>query len=316
MAESIKTDVESITNGTMTMVVADPDEPDAESIQQVDLPSRVMLDEAANHSEDKDTKDVMLDRLSNSEAHFKHQQRGDPDLTYKEKYDIAEKLLNEKPAIFLSRFGSYLAEEDLCYFDFLKSDYVIAFHLKEIKEKLDRSKNKMVIRNRRYRAMEKMLSDGSYFSNEEMKARDPLLYEQLVGQYLTVEEKQELVDSSDTRLSTMLMKHMDVLAYNAVYDIQKEIEKSQMEESDEDESDDGNDMDVEDVKDDKKQQLSDDEREMLWQEFMTTMQLRFLDGKDEDFDYTSVDGSAEFDALDLEGQDAEDKYFDEADDET
>lgn len=36
-----------------------------------------------------------------------------------------------------------------------------------------------------------MLKEDSYFSEIEMMKRNPLLYEQLVGQYLTEEEKRE-----------------------------------------------------------------------------------------------------------------------------
>lgn len=46
---------------------------------------------------------VMLDRLSQSPAHFVHQQRGDPDLTHQEKRDIAEQILAENPVTFLAR---------------------------------------------------------------------------------------------------------------------------------------------------------------------------------------------------------------------
>ena len=71
----------------------------------------------------------------------------------------------------------------------------------------------------------KELSDkGSYFSDEEMKHRDPLLYEQMVGQYLTEEDVQPAIDKSDLRFSTILDAHMDVLHDNIVYSIQKEME--------------------------------------------------------------------------------------------
>ena len=62
------------------------------------------------------------------------------------------------------------------------------------------------------------------FSDEEMKQRDPLLYEQMVGQFLSEEEINDLVDKSDLRLSNILMKHMDVVQSNIVYDLQKEVE--------------------------------------------------------------------------------------------
>ncbi len=64
-------------------------------------------------------------------------------------------------------------------------------------------------------------------SDEEMKARDPLLYEQMVGQYLSEDEVKELVDKSDLRLSNILIKHMDIVQNNIVYDLQKQVEVSE-----------------------------------------------------------------------------------------
>lgn len=48
------------------------------------------------------------------------------------------------------------------------------------------------MKNRRYDALQKMLANGSsYFSEDEMRQRNPALYEHLVGQYLTEEERKE-----------------------------------------------------------------------------------------------------------------------------
>lgn len=46
----------------------------------------------------------------------------------------------------------------------------------------------MICRNRRYQAMLELLK-GDYFTDNEMRNREPLLWEQLVGQYLSDEEK-------------------------------------------------------------------------------------------------------------------------------
>ena len=199
----------------------------------------------------------ILHKVAESDGYFKSQQRGDPDLTYQEKYDIAESLLKEKPSTFLSRFGKYLSEDDLIYFESMKDDYMIEFHLRELKQMNDDKKNKTKVRNRRYEAMKELMNQGSYFryvklllvskmskystqfnvvgikirltfycyhSDEEMKQRDPLLYEQMVGQYLSPDEVDDMVDKSDLRFSTILTKHMDVLQSNIIYGLQKEME--------------------------------------------------------------------------------------------
>ena len=106
---------------------------------------------------------LIIQKVAQSDGYFKSQQRGEPDLTYQEKYDIADKLLKDKPSIFLARFGKYLSEADLMYFESMKDDYMITFHLKELKQINDDKKNKTKVRNRRYEAMKELLDQGSYF---------------------------------------------------------------------------------------------------------------------------------------------------------
>ncbi|NWZ17312.1 CCD97 protein, partial [Agelaius phoeniceus] len=64
--------------------------------------------------------------------------------------------------------------------------------------------------------------------------------------------------------------------------------------------------------DEDEEQLPDEaELELLRLEFTSRMHQNFLEGLDEDFDYSAVDANPELDALDLLGQDVEDRYFDE-----
>ena len=178
-----------------------------------------------NCNEKLDSRTLMLNRIARSEAHFKHQQRGEPDLKEDEKLDIAEKVLDNNPVTFLLRFGNHLAEEDLHFFTNLQGSYEVDFYIKEIRRQLDVRKNKQKIRNRRYEAMQKLMVQGSYFSDTEMKGRDPLLYEQMIGQYLTQEEQQrDSVDPSEMRLSSMLMQFMEMKQNNAIRDLQQERE--------------------------------------------------------------------------------------------
>ena len=57
--------------------------------------------------------------------------------------------------------------------------------------------------------------------------------------------------------------------------------------------------------------ISFEDKQRLRNEFLNIMRHRFLEGLDEDFDYTDVDKNNEYDNLDILRQDAEDKYFDE-----
>ena len=48
---------------------------------------------------------MMLERLSATAAHFAHQQRDAPDLTQQEKFNIAAEILHRNPATFLARYS-------------------------------------------------------------------------------------------------------------------------------------------------------------------------------------------------------------------
>ena len=171
---------------------------------------------------------AILDGVAKSDAHFRHQQRGEPDLTFDEKREIAAELLDRKPAIFLSRFGKHISSEDLAYFEPLKDDYVIDFHLKEIEKLHNNKKNRTVIRNRRYEAMKKLMEGGDYFSDDTMKHRDPLLYEQMVGQHLTEDEVAAQIDKSDLTFSSILLSHIQMQYDNVLYNRQRDVEVSHL----------------------------------------------------------------------------------------
>ncbi|XP_078000143.1 coiled-coil domain-containing protein 97-like [Glandiceps talaboti] len=287
--------------------------------------------------------EIMIKRIANSNARIKNQQRGEPDLTEDEKISIVTGILKDKPNIFLERFGNFMAQEDLSLFENLKSDYEIQFHLKEIKKHLDSKKNKTKVRNRRYEAMKKLVNDGSYFSEDSMRERDPLMYEHYVGQYLTKEEteaQQKKIDAADLKFSTILMDFMDRKAIEEHLNYQKQEEDDMMEEEEEDTDSEGDQQEMEDTTQEKNdgkndgndsEELSEEdeaevvlsissskptpasaeEKAMLRHEFMRNMQLRFLEGKDRDFNYSSIDDNVEYDSLDIRQHDEEEKYFDD-----
>ncbi|XP_060071957.1 coiled-coil domain-containing protein 97-like [Ylistrum balloti] len=245
----------------------------------------------------------MLTRLSQTEAHFKHQQRGEADLSCEDKKEIAISILEKSPSLFLARFGAYLGADDLEYFRDKSDDYEIQFYLKQIKKERSTTYSANRVKNRRYKAMKQLIERGEYFSEDSMKHRDPYLYEQLIGQYLTDEEVQGQVDKSDLRFSTILLKHMDQLEENEVFKLQKDTEDSQFEEEDED-SDEEEEMEKEE------EEISDEKKLELREEMYRIMQERFLSGQEHQFDYSEVDNNTDYDDLDLLDKDEEERYFD------
>ncbi|KAH9519593.1 Coiled-coil domain-containing protein 97 [Bulinus truncatus] len=258
----------------------------------------------------------MIIRLTKSDAHFKHQQRGEPDLTIEEKSNIALDIFKKNPALFLERFSQFLALEDLDCFKEFRGDYQVDFYIHEISKRCADT-NKNIIKNRRYQALQILMEGGEYFSEDEMKWRDPLLFEQMIGQYeddsVKEEKIEQEVDKSDLRFSTILLKHMDNQTNKQYFELLKEKEEEQEEESDEDSDENSSYSYTEKTKqlgDEKESETTENEKAYLKTEFLRIMQERFLSGEDSDFDYSKVDSNTDYDALDIVNNDAEEKYFD------
>jgi len=145
-------------------------------------------------------------KLSNGEITFRHHPNDNSQaMDLEEKLD---KFLEKDPSIFLERWGRYLDEETLGYFDIYQKDYEVQFYLGKFKNQTNEKQKMTTIKNRRYMYLQKLISEGEYFSEDEMKNRDPILYDYYIGQYLTPEEKLK-PPSADTTLSQLLLGHMD-----------------------------------------------------------------------------------------------------------
>lgn len=185
--------------------------------------STMSLASSSNHEDDEEMESDSTDNqtayanslqesiiahvVKQKEAFFKSQQRGEPTLTNQQKRAIALELLESSPSVFLSRYGSYLEEAHFQYFLQLEGTYEVKFYLEKIEK--DKKKGKQV-RNRRYHAMKALIEKGGYFSMPEMKERNPMLFERLVGKYMSKEEKEAMDQRPNLcSLSTVLMEHID-----------------------------------------------------------------------------------------------------------
>uniref|UniRef100_A0A1B6ECE4 CCD97-like C-terminal domain-containing protein n=1 Tax=Clastoptera arizonana TaxID=38151 RepID=A0A1B6ECE4_9HEMI len=305
------------------------------------------LDSSNEEKMSLDLRCNILDHLSVSKiAHFKSQQVGEPELSITEKREIAESLLERSPTLFLSRFGIHLEEEHLIYFEKCVNgdSYEINFYLEEIKRSHSKRKSEVIVKNRRFEALKQMLDEGSYFGETEMRKRNPLLYEQMIGQFLTEEEKndRQTIDTTNITFVNLLLEQIDRDAEKKLKHQQIEAEDDVMEEEETSSDDDDDekkkidtiveDEDVDktlwgesyqenefiaDVKpkscEDNKHSvpdLSEVEKRLLMEEFRSNMFESFLQGKDVDFDYSQVDSNPEYDDLVVQGIDEEEKYFD------
>lgn len=266
----------------------------------------------------------ILNRVASSSAHFVSQQLGEPDLTFLQKKEIALNILDKKPELFLYRFGKFMMKEDLEYFNQYKdNNYEVNYYMTQLEKTLDETKNKVKIKNRRYEALQRLMKRGEYFSDSEMKKRNPLMFEQMIGKYMTEEEKEKLdqIDYADLRLTTILMDHIERDQTSSLRRKQQQEEDALFQESEDDDEDEDDDDDLIvngqfDFNKWKQKQgalpvdqpITDEERQMLRDEFVHSMHQNFLLGKDEEFDYCTVDDNEDYDPWDPY-QD-EENYFD------
>ena len=250
----------------------------------------------------------MLEAISlHPKAQFKSQQRDDPEWTTKQKEDMARQILDQSPGQFLARYGTLLPSPHLDYFRDKYDNYEVQFRLKELSQDGCRFVRTKQARNRRYAALRNMIqAQDDYFSEESMKARNPLLYQELIGQHMSEQEKavQEKINRSNCALSTIILDHMDL---NRERDLVKQQKRQETEEEFDDDSE-----DEDEAEEEKKEPIEDeDEKRRLKDEFVQAMHQSFLDGRDTDFDYSRIDTDQGLDDLDMLERDEEDRYFDE-----
>ncbi|GJQ77573.1 hypothetical protein Trydic_g20959 [Trypoxylus dichotomus] len=264
-------------------------------------------------------------------------QRDEADITDEEKLNIAKDIYYKSKSIFLLRFGKFMTKEQLEMFESNSGDSVEDEETKLILANLTRAYSEttkgLKTKNRRYEALKQLIDEKSYFSEVEMMKRNPLLYEQLVGQFLNEEERRER-DRAENN-NTLVKILLEGMERDEAFDRKKkqqEAEDDAMEESDSDEETDehikppprekpstsrwGESPELQENIISKNQLFSNNqkfitqqERQLLRDEFMSIMYANFLNGQD-DFDYTTVDNNDQYDNIDILDHDEEDKYFD------
>lgn len=262
---------------------------------------------------------AMLHAIAASHLPVCSQQQGEPDLTEPEKVAILGQLYHKKPLVFLERFRTGLREEHLACFGHLRGDHRADFYCAEVaRQGTARPRTlRTRLRNRRYAALRELIQGGEYFSDEQMRFRAPLLYEQYIGQYLTQEELNARTPAPQAPRSgspgTPAYPLSDLLFQSYQ---ERELQQKLLRQQEEEEAcfEEEEDSDEEDQRSDKDSEAwvpDSEERLILREEFTSRMHQRFLDGKDGGFDYSTVDDNPDFDNLDIVARDEEDRYFDE-----
>ncbi|XP_066531073.1 coiled-coil domain-containing protein 97 [Hoplias malabaricus] len=261
-----------------------------------------------HQDEDPGSLASMMDAIVKSNSPVKSQQLGEPDLTVEEKKEALMEQYKTKPLVFLERYHAHIKPEHLQAFSHLSSDCRAQYYCKEVQKRSSSSANRMRVRNHRYAALRALQKEGQYFSEEQMRYREPLLYEQYIGQYLSEEEilqrSEEAMQKGPGNLSDLLINSYQ----------EKQLQNRLQEEQDREQCAEQEEEDEEDENDESRQtewEPNADEKAMLREEFLSQMHQRFLDGRDKDFNYSEVDENPDYDNLDIVSRDAEERYFDE-----
>lgn len=269
----------------------------------------------------------MVEAVARSGSPVKSQQIGDPELSLAERRQELLRQYRGKPLVFLERYHAWLQPHDLSAFAHVSSDPRAQHYSKVIQRQAAACTNRTRVRNQRYAALRALQKEGEYFSEEQMRIREPLLYEQYIGQYLTDEEiferSQEAMqensagasESGAAGLASLLLNTYQEQLIQTRLQEEQEKEEGALEEEDEDEEEESDDDSKQQQQQQQDEKPTAEEKALLREEFVSQMHQRFLDGKDKDFDYSEVDENPDYDNLDIVSRDAEDKYFDEDEEE-
>lgn len=255
---------------------------------------------------------AMIEAIASSGSPVKSQQLGEPDLSVEEKKEVLLEQYKTKPLVFLERYHTHMKTEHLEAFSHLSSDCRAQYYCTEVQKRASGSSNRTRVRNHRYAALRALQKEGQYFSEEQMRFREPLLYEQYIGQYLSDEEilqrSEQAMQQGPGCLSDLLINTYQ----------EKQLQHRLQEEQDREQCAEEEEEDDEEEENDAARQAewepNAEEKAMLREEFLSQMHQRFLDGKDKDFNYSEVDENPDYDNLDILNRDAEERYFDEDND--
>lgn len=259
-----------------------------------------------------DLKERILIKIAHSAAPFKCQHKDEPELSLNEKKKIATDCLDKSHAQFLSRFGKYLNVDLLKYFSISDDDFAVKHYVNKLMRYFDSSIRQTDCKNRRYGALKRLIENGEYFSETEMMRRNPLLYENLIGKYLTKEEKKarDQIDTTNITFVNLLMESIERDGVKKLKKNQEDAEDAIATEgdSDSDNEDNENNSKIAETNSSQWGEISQasgsyeaehreqrmnlvpenitvKEQNVLRQEFMTLMYRNFLDGNDDNFDY-------------------------------
>ncbi|KRZ36776.1 Glutaminyl-peptide cyclotransferase-like protein [Trichinella pseudospiralis] len=142
--------------------------------------------------------DNLFKRIANiPEAFLRDQQRGEVDFTFEQRLNIVRSTYEQRPVKFLSKYSIYIDKGEVDLFE-PNSDQTMEYHIERIKNS-GTNEAAFRIKNRRFSKLKELISEGTYFSDREMRQRDPWLYYHMIGRHLTENESKALFHSQNSQ---------------------------------------------------------------------------------------------------------------------
>ncbi|KAK9843401.1 hypothetical protein WJX81_000580 [Elliptochloris bilobata] len=126
-------------------------------------------------------------------------------------------LLERDSGVFLERYGSKLSSDERGLFQALRDhDYEVNFHLSSLEAAEERRRAppgkraslSAQTRNRRWAALQRLEQGGEYFTEEAMRRRAPLLFQQYLGDHQPVQTS-AAGSAGGGKLSDLLLRQHD-----------------------------------------------------------------------------------------------------------
>ena len=259
----------------------------------------------------------------------------DQKATLEQRQEYLGNLIMREPGIFLQQYGATCQTAELeCFQPLRASNYEVDFYMTRLTQQTEKPKAiSTLVRNRRLAEMIRRLEHTTYFSEVEMRRREPYLHHLWIGQYDNYdsdhhpnEEQQETTAATDDNkgegetnpvaiFAGNLLDRMDEVDLMVRREAESEAYKLQEEEEEEEESD-----NVEKKKDNNNNRSQSDVLPRISEQqyvenresFLDIMKQKFLSGKEQDVDYNKIDVNTALDDLNEDEirRDAEDAYFD------
>ncbi|CAG8707111.1 10424_t:CDS:2 [Rhizophagus irregularis] len=241
---------------------------------------------------DINTKEEIFDHISKnlSSIQFKTLRENEIEATDDEKLTTMKQTLENDPALFLTKWGKFLPKNELEKFECLRGDYEVNWHL----NKLLSTQNKNTI-------------------SSSIASEPPIISKQLLP---SSRHNKQILNRRYKYLTTMLdntsyfgdeaieMREPSLYEDYVGQYIPEEERYKQFDD----------DVDLIDRVyydiDQNVPQISEEEKQQLRADLVDIMRNKFMSGDDPDFDYDAVDFNEEYDDVNVQEQEIQEKYFD------